>query len=309
MRIGLIDVDGYNYPNLALMKLSAYHKKMGDVVEWYIPFTERYDIVNMSKVFSFTSDYAEVINADKVVKGGTGYAITLVDGREVFNKNKDVDLPQCVEEMMPDYSIYPSYVDTAYGYLTRGCPRGCLFCVVKDKEGSISVKVANLSHFWRGQKKIVLMDPNILACKDRVELLVELADSGAIVDINQGLDARLLDDTICELLANIKMKLVHFAWDRYEDKNVIVEKLQLYKKYRPKMFKGSMKAVVYMIVNFNTTFEQDLDRVYTLRELGYAPYVMIYDKQHAADKYRKLARWVNCRWIFMSCSKFEDYKA
>ena len=90
-RIGLIEVDGgKTFPNLALMKISAYHKSIGDEVSWYYPFDTRYDKVYMSKVFSFTPDYDECINADEVVKGGTGYAISLVNGVEVFDKSKDV---------------------------------------------------------------------------------------------------------------------------------------------------------------------------------------------------------------------------
>ena len=136
MKIGLIDVDGHNYPNLSLMKLSAYHKAKGDSVEWYQPmFSGHMDIVYMSKVFSFTPDYEYFIDADKIVKGGTGYAISLVNGKEVYDKSKDVPLSDEIEHIYPDYSIYPECGDTAYGFLTRGCPRGCSFCHVAPKEG------------------------------------------------------------------------------------------------------------------------------------------------------------------------------
>ena len=71
MKIGLIDVDGHNYPNLPLMKISAYHKQKGDHVEWYSPmFSGHMDIVYMSKVFSFTPDYEYYIDADVVNRGG-----------------------------------------------------------------------------------------------------------------------------------------------------------------------------------------------------------------------------------------------
>lgn len=155
MRIGLVDVDGHNYPNLPLMKLSAFHKKYGDRVKWYEPLTdwiEPLDKVYMSKVFSFTPDYPYPINAKEVVKGGSGYCISLVNGKEVFDKSKDIELPPEIENIYPDYSIYPEYTkDTAYGFMSRGCPRGCSFCHVKDKEGLKSRKVADVRNFWGGR--------------------------------------------------------------------------------------------------------------------------------------------------------------
>lgn len=306
MRIGLIDVDGANFPNLALMKLSAYHRLRGDNVEWYMPFNERYDVVYMSKVFSFTPDYDLCINADKVVKGGTGYCITLENGREVFDLTKDVWLEPIVEHIYPDYSLY-NITDTAYGFLTRGCPRGCKFCIVGKKEGKKSCKVTDLSEFWNGQKNIVLCDPNILAYPDWKELLQQLIDSKACVDFNQGLDIRLMTTEKVEMLNQIKMKEIHFAWDRYNDKDLVLDKLKMYSDLG-KFKEGSHKAIVYTIVNFDTTFEQDLERIYTLREMGYWAYVMIYDKTHCDKKYKDLQRWVNNRFIFANCEKFEDYE-
>lgn len=159
MRIGLIDVDGHNFPNLALMKLSAYHKSKGDDVEWYMPFSDRYNRVYVSKVFSFTPDYDLCINADEVIRGGTGYAISLVNGKEVYDRSKDTSLPYEVEHIYPDYNLYPNNNDTAYGFLTRGCPRGCQFCIVAGKEGKQSVKVADLSEFWGGRKRSFCVIP------------------------------------------------------------------------------------------------------------------------------------------------------
>ena len=122
MKAGLIDVDGHNYPNLALMKLSAWHKAQGWEVEWYTPFDE-YDVVYKSKVFSFTPDYTDVINSYRIISGGTGYAIKGAGG-EQYDPQLDKPLTDEVEHIMPDYSLY-GIKDTAYGYLTRGCPRGC----------------------------------------------------------------------------------------------------------------------------------------------------------------------------------------
>lgn len=314
MRIGLIDVDGHNFPNIALMKISAYYKNAGHEVEWYQAFSDRYDIVFVAKVFSFTTDWEMVINADTVIYGGTGYQIRTKNGVEYFDKyagKGDIfweELPQEIEMLYPDYSLYPNTKDTAYGFLTRGCPRGCAFCHVEAKEGKKSYKVANLSDFWNGQKNIVLCDPNILACKDWKPLLQQLIDSKAYVDFNQGLDIRMMTDEKAEMLSQIKIKEIHFAWDRYEDKDIILPKLKLFSEIKYKGKNPDHSAIVYVLVNFYTTIEQDLERIYTLREIGYWAYVMIYDKEHAAPIYKDIARWVNNRPIFARCLRFEDYK-
>lgn len=307
VKIGLIDVDGHNYPNLPLMKLSAYHKSMGDDVFWYNGLTGHCDIVYLSKVFSFTSDYKYSIDADKIVKGGSGYCIELKNGKEVYHKERDIELPYEIEHIYPDYSLYPEQTkDTAYGFLTRGCPRGCDFCHVKDKEGRCSVKVADLSEFWRGQKNIVLCDPNLIACKDWKDLLQQLIDSKAYIDINQGIDIRMITEEKAQMIKQLKVKNIHFAWDRYEDKDIIVPKFKQFKEITQFDWR---KLTVFCLTNFNTTHEQDLERIYTLRELGYYPYVMVYNKQFTTmeDKCRQLQRWCNNRKLYNVCPNFEDY--
>lgn len=306
MKIGLIDVDGHNFPNLALMKLSAWHKSQGDSVEWYEPmFSGHMDKVYMAKVFSFTEDYPYFIDADEVIRGGSGYAISLVNGKEIYNKSLDTPLPDEIEHMYPDYSIY-NITDTAYGFLSRGCPRGCSFCHVEAKEGRKSYKVADLSEFWSGQKNIVLCDPNILACRDWKDLLQQLIDSKAWIDINQGLDIRLMTAEKAEMIKQMKVKELHFAWDRYEDKDIIVPKFQEFKQITKLDIR---KLIVYVLCNYDTTLEQDLERIYTLRELGYWAYVMLYDKEHIprGHTYKKLQRWVNNRFIFAKCKTFDEY--
>lgn len=313
MRIGLIDVDGHNFPNLPLMKLSAWHKAQGDSVEWYEPlFSGHMDKVYMSKVFSFTPDYPYHIYADEIVKGGSGYCISLVDGKEEFDKSKHFDLPEEIEHIYPDYSIYydkiPEVRDTAYGFLTRGCQCDCDFCHVAQKEGKCAVKVANLSEFWKGQKNIVLLDPNITACRDWKELFQQLIDSNAWVDFSQGLRIHMMTEEKAEMLKQMKVKQVHFAWDKYEDKDIVVPKFKQFKEITQW---DKRKLSVYVLTNFNTTHEQDLERIYILRELGYWPYVMIYNKEHLPKGHitRKLQRWVNMRAVFENVPRFEDYKA
>lgn len=309
MRIGLIDVDGHNFPNIPLMKISAWHKKQGDSVEWYDPmFSGHMDKVYMSKVFSFTPDYIYPIDADVVEKGGSGYAISLVDGREVFDKSKDKDLPYEIEHIYPDYSIYPELTkDTAYGFLTRGCPRGCGFCHVKNKEGQRSYKVADLSEFWDGQKNIMLCDPNILACPDHMDLLRQLADSKAKVNFNQGLDIRLINDRNLEVLKKIKLQSIHFAFDRWQDKDVVEPRLRQFAK-NTGFNKSKGQVMVYILVNFDTTLEQDIYRIQLCRELNFSPYPMIYDKEHCDKVYKHLQRWCN-NFIFWSVPTFEEYLA
>ena len=271
-RIGLIDVDGgKSFPNLALMKLSAWYKAQGDEVSWYNPFDGWYDDVYLSKVFSFTPDYDYCINATNIHRGGTGYCIDLVDGKEVFHKERDHELPYEVEHIYPDYSLYPHLTaDTAFGFLTRGCPRGCSFCIVAGKEGRCSRKVADLSEFWNGQKKIVLCDPNILACPDWKDLLSQLRDSHALVDFYLGLDIRMMSRERIELLNQIKIAEIHFAWDRYKDKDLILPKFKMFAEHTTFRKKNTgHDAIVYTLVNYDSTLEQDLERIYTLRDLGF----------------------------------------
>lgn len=294
MKIGLIDVDGHNFPNLALMKISAYHKSKGDSVEWVLPL-DHYDIVYQSKVFdeTYSPDIDWTPNADKIIKGGTGYGL-------------DNKLPDEIEHIYPDYSLYPDLTkDTAYGFLTRGCPRGCSFCIVAGKEGRRSYKVANLSEFWSGQKKIVLCDPNILACKDHPDLLQQLIDSKACVDFNQGLDIRLTNERNIDLLNKIKVKEIHFAWDNpKDDLKPFFEQYKKLAKHKPHGRFGT----VYCLTNYGSTMEENLYRIHTLRDLGYDPYVMVYDKPNAPKEIRELQRWVNNKFIFRSCENFEDYR-
>lgn len=302
-KIGLW-TDSHNFSSLPLMKLSAYHKAIGDEVEMYMPINQ-YDLVYASKVFSFTDDIDtnSVIQADEVKKGGTGYCINVKNGREVFDNSKNSSLPREIEHIYPDYALYPQY-KYAVGFLTRGCPRNCGFCVVGEKEGLCSKQDADLNEFWRGQKEIKLLDPNILACENNESLLKQLAESKARVDFTQGIDIRLTNPDNIELLNKIKVTMLHFAWDN--PKQDLTKYFRRFSEHTK--IKSDRNKVVYVLTNYNSTLEEDLYRIYKLRELGYSPYVMIYQKENAPREIRRLQRWVNCRWIFHSVERFEDYK-
>lgn len=297
----MIDVDSHNFPNLPLMKLSTWHKRQGDSVKWYDPliaWKNPPDRVYMSKIFTFTQDYPHPVSGAEIIKGGTGYNYP----------NGKPDLQQEIEHIYPDYSLYPELTkNTAYGFLTRGCPRSCDFCIVENKEGRQSQKVADLSEFWNEQRNIVLLDPNFFACREWKELSWQLIDSGAWVDFSQGCDIRMMTEEKISFLQQMKIKQIHFAWDRYEDKEAIVPKFKEFKKLTGWDYR---KMGVYVLTNFNTTIEQDLERIYILRDLGYSPYVMIFNKQEVQKGHtlRRMQRWVNSRNAFRAVKNFEDFK-
>lgn len=201
MKIGLVDVDGHAkkkkwgatiYPNLALAKIARYWRNRGGQISWASPM-EHYDIVYMSKVFNFSPDDTYIYDADKIIKGGTGY-------------DPLSQLPDEIDRLQPDYSIYPNIPkDTAYGFLTRGCPNKCRWCVVPKKEGAIRPYMDVDEIAIEGRRKLVLMDNNILAAGDYcIQQLQKIIEKGYRVDFNQALDARLVTDEIAQLLAKVK---------------------------------------------------------------------------------------------------------
>lgn len=289
MKIGLIDVDSHNFPNLALMKLSAYHKDKGDKVEW-VNYWDNYNIVYKSKVFTFSNEDRTIINSDVIINGGSGYDL-------------ENNLRQDIESTFPDYSLYPQY-DYAVGFLTRGCSRNCPFCIVYKKEGA-SHKVGDLGMFWNGQKEIKLLDPNILECDKRESLLSQLKESGALIDFTQGLDIRFINNEIINQLQYLNIKRIHFAYDLTDNSKVIEKNLML---FRDKTNYKRDKVSVYILVNYNTTIEEDIYRIEFVKSLGFSPFVMVYDKHKINNNtvYMQLQRWVNSPRLFWSCS-FKSY--
>lgn len=294
------------------MKLSAWHKNQGDTVEWYDPLLGgHYDKCYMSKVFSFTEDYPYFVDADVISRGGSGYCISLVDGKEVYDSDKDINLPYEIEHIYPDYSIY-GITDTAYGYLSRGCPRKCDFCIIKDKpsDGRCARKVADLSEFWNGQKNIQLCDPNTLACPDWRDILQQLIDSNSYVEFNQGVDIRLMTEEKADMFRMIKTKNIHFAYDRIEDRNIVEPKIETWTKKVGYKYNRS-KVQCYVLCGFKEkkVLPEDIHRIYFLREKGISPYVMLYDKASIpkGHELRRLQRWCNNKIIFWSCDNFDDY--
>ena len=310
MKIGLIDVDGHHFPNLALMRISAWHKRQGDEVEWWWSDFIHYDIVYMSKIFSdaYSPDKPQPMNADKVIKGGTGYCIHLEGGVEVYDKSKDTQLPSEIEHMFPDYSIYPQF-DFAVSMTSRGCPRGCAFCHVAAKEGRCSRKVADVKDFWCGQSHIEVLDPNITACREKRDLFQQYRETGATINFNQGLDIRCINEADIEDINRMRIVKMHFAWDNPNDN--LEEKFRNFAKgFRRK----SNIGMVYCLTNFEDVSVQEhidraLMRVYSLRDMGFDPYIMVYNKPSAPKEIRHLQRWCNNKVIFKSVPKFEDYKA
>ena len=188
MRIGLLDIDGHNFPNLALMKISAYHKSIGNPVEWVNHFNQ-YDIVYQSKVFTFSPDNEFHIQANKIIKGGTGY-------------DPLIKLDPVIEKCIPDYSLYPKF-NSGYGFLTRGCPNKCAWCVVPRKEGSIQPD-SDIEDILQGRKSAILMDNNVLASDHGIRQIEKIIRLKVKIDFNQGLDARLIDRPMAKILSQVR---------------------------------------------------------------------------------------------------------
>ena len=284
-KIALIDVDS-KIPNLALMKLSAYHKRLGDEVSLYDPLFDHPDLCYASKIFDFTPDYAYYPSDCEVIRGGTGF-------------DMHAKLPEEAENIMPDYSLFNC--GYAMGRFTRGCIRRCPWCVVHKMDGNKVRQVANLKDFWDGQKVVRLLDDNIMADADIFSNACEQLSKAGVKVIWEALDIRLVNDQTAKALASVKNeKSVHFAWDGKAQDRFIAPGIEKLKAAGIKPW----RLMFYVLIGFNTTREYDLHRVMTLHNLGANPFVMPFDK---SDRYqRDFARWCNNKIIFKSTS-WQDY--
>jgi hypothetical protein len=271
-KIGLIQVDG-KWPNLALMKLGTWHTQKGDDVTLIDISSMKFDRIYASKIFV----------------GGSGYDVKS-------------ELPSDIEAIVPDYNKFK--LDHAIGYTTRGCIRDCGFCLVRAKEGILH----DVDTTWITKAKITLLDNNFLASKLWKEKLQFFIDKKLKVCFSQGLDIRLIDKEKAQMLAKVnyrdnsfKHKRLYFSFDNPYLEDLIVEKVKLLKDNRIR----PQHLLFYVLVGYDTTFEQDMRRFYTLNELGCLPFIMIYNNRKDNKRLRDFARWVNKRY-YKVC-KFEDY--
>lgn len=296
MNIGLVDVDGHNFPNLALMKLSAYWKKHGATVSWADMFGH-YDVVYKSKVFTWTEDDPFCYDADEVQKGGTGYG----DYKKV--------LPEVVEHSCPDYDLYG--IDYAMGFTTRGCIRHCPFCLVHDKEGMLHDH-ADIQEFLNGRSKVVLLDNNIVASKHGIKQLEYCRDNGIAVDCNQGMDARIIckSDYLCDLIADVPSfgtKGIRIACDQDNEIDPCHTVIQKVLEKNPKKI-----FIVYCILTED--YADSVRRVLEWRKYGHSvavyapPYRDFTNPKQIIPKWQKdLSRWASNHYVYYSCD-WEEYR-
>lgn len=290
MRIGLHDGDSQtDFPNYALMKISAWHKARGDSVEWWNPLLP-YDRVYSSKVFTFTEECLYL--PPDAIKGGTGYGIY-------------DELPEEIDAVFPDYSIYPA-CNYAIGFLTRGCIRKCPWCIVPRKEGRI-----HPYRTWQEIKRpdsrdIVFMDNNVLASEWGLAQIRDMIGHDIRVDFNQGLDARLITEEVAEALARLKwIRFIRMACDQDAMLPVVLEAVERLERCGVKPY----RVFCYLLVQDVESAER---RALALRDAGVEvfaqPYRDFVNNTEPAPEQKALARWVNHKAVFKSVESFKDYK-
>lgn len=290
MKIGLQDIDGHHFPNFALMRLSAWHKEQGDIVEWANPLFGEYDLIYKSKVFTFSPDDYTPWKCP-VIKGGTGYDITSRLSLEVE------------QSKAMDYSLYPEY-QFSLQFFSRGCIRKCPFCLARDKEGYITpVEPVQLNP--KG-KWIEVLDNNFFANSEWRSSIDYLLHQQQPVNLH-GVDIRIMNEEQAFWLNKLRLKRnhVHIAWD-LPDLD-LTDKLSEVTQYI-----APWKLTCYILVGYNSTIEQDLYRIQRCRDFKVTPFVMPYrdyENQTQPSQYCKdLAQWVNKPMIFSKVTKFEDFK-
>lgn len=289
MKIGLLDIDGHNFPNLALMKISAYHKSVGDSVE-FANFYDYYDIVYKSKIFSYTPDDTHYINANEVIIGGTGY-------------DYSIKLPKCIDKQVPDYSLYPKF-ESAYGFLTRGCSRNCSWCIVPKKEGKI-VPCSDIEDILQDRKSAILMDNNILASDYGIKQIEKIIKLKVKVDFNQGLDARLIDRPIAKLLSQVKwLKPLRMSCDTMAMLKYIKRATRYLREYDCK----PSRYFVYVMIRDTS---ESLKRINLLNKWNLDPFAQPYieysNRIIISEEQKRLARWVNHKATFKTVN-YSDYR-
>ena len=293
-RVGLLSVDS-DYPNLALMKISRYHRLKGDTVEWYNPL-DHYDKVYSAKVFSFTPDYGYYINADSVEFGGTGYDL-------------EKKLPRDIDLIQPDYSIYPQIDSkTAYGFITRGCPNRCKWCVVPNKEGKISPYMDVEEIAIDGRNNLILMDNNVLASDYGITQIEKIVNRKYRVDFNQGLPPSLVTPEIAHLLSKVKwIKRIRFGCDTTGQIDDCERAISLLEKNG---FKGEFFFYCILLDDF----EESFSRVNHWKKRGgrfyphCQPYRDVNNHNQVIPQWQKdLASWADKKWIFRTC-EFKDFE-
>lgn len=289
MKVGLHDSDETKFPNLALMKISAWHKAQGDNVTWWTPM-EQYDKVYSSKVFTFTPENPYL--PPDTIKGGTGYG--KYDG-----------LPLEIDSGYPDYSIYPE-CNYAIGFLTRGCIRKCPWCVVPKKEGMIRPYSTWQEIKRPDSRDIVFLDNNALACSHGIEQMESMIGQNVRVDFNQGLDVRLITPDIAEMLSRLKwIKFIRMACDTDAMLETVENAIGMLGKCGVKQY----RIFVYVLVKDVESAER---RAIALRKLGANPFAQPYrDFENGIEptaEARAFARWVNRKEIFKTVDTFAEYR-
>jgi len=293
MKILMVDADSVNgFPNLALMKLSAYHKGKGDKVDLIVGVPEvaplfEYDHTYISCIFYQNKDrvmaYFNQFEDQKVWAGGSGL-------------NMKKTLPTYVEHLMPDYTLYRT--GFSMGFTSRGCIRKCRFCDVPEKEGKIHDH-APISEFHHPKhKKVVLLDNNFLASPRWQDTLQYIIDHDLKVNFCQGLDIRRMTRMRAKFLHKVQYynwtfsrRGLHFAFDHPSHHHSVENGLKILNDEGIRPY----RCMFYVLVGFNTTPEQDMYRIQLLKKLGAKPFVMIYNR-NKDHELRRLARWVNGRF-------------